>query len=97
VHAVKDREVQLGDRGQLQHARGVDDDIDAAELGFDLVEGGGDRLLIGHVGTHGDRAAARGGDFADGGLRLGDVAGIDDRHGEAVGGQAPNDRPADAA
>ena len=49
VHAVEVVEVQLGQRRQQHDARGVDHDVDAAELGLDLIEQRGDLGFVGDV------------------------------------------------
>ena len=92
---VEDVEVEVGERGEVHPARGVDDDVDAAEA----LRGGGeqrlDGVLVGDVGLDGDRVLrAR---LLDGRVGLLLVARVVDDDLVAVGGEPSYDRAADPA
>src|SRR6185437_16333325 len=97
VHAVEVGQVKGRDRRQEHDPGRVDDDVDAAELRLDRVERRRHRDLVGDVASDGDRLAAGRADLR--GERLGAlrVAGVVDRDGEAVLGEALDDAAADAA
>ena len=78
--------------------RRVDDDVDAAELGYRLGEQPLDVEIVCQVGAHGDRGPSRGDDLRD--RRLGSrlMIEVDDDDGPRPAGQpACDDRPAGKA
>jgi hypothetical protein len=98
VHAhllVERVEVEVGERGEIHAAGGVDDGVDAAEALGGGVEQGFDRVLVGDIGLDGDRVVRT--RLLDGGVGLLLVAGVVDDDLVAVGGESSHDRAADSA
>ena len=88
---------RLLERGAAGGAAGVgDDEVQAAQLARALVDGRGERGLVGDVGRDAVRAHAQRAQLARRPLHLVGVAGAQ-AHGAALVGQAQDDRPADPA
>lgn len=88
VHPVEGVEVEVDERGQRHDTRRVDDDVDPAVRVLRRVEEGRDLVLVGHIGTDGDRLPALLGDRGDGLVGLGLIARVIDDDGKSVGGEA---------
>jgi hypothetical protein len=69
MHAVEHCQIELGQRLKTHHPGRVHHHVDAAELRFDGVEGGGDGHLVRDIGRPGERPATRIPDLRHRGVR----------------------------
>ena len=84
VHPVQFIEVQVHHRGEDHDSGGVNDDVDSAESGLNLIKEPGHGNLVGHIPADGYGLASRGSQLLNYFRRLVHVPCVVDGQGEAV-------------